>query len=148
MSEPRGRPFAPGNKLGRGRPKGSKNRTRSEGQDLLDQYKQKLMLTCIGHAAKGSPTHMRLCMERFWPAPRGASVPFRLPPIKTLLDLERASEKVIQAVASGKVAPAQGEALQSMLKTHAEFIDNGQVESRLKETEKQLDAEETLPVAA
>jgi hypothetical protein len=96
MSAPRGRPFEHGNKLGRGRPTGSRNKTRSKGQDLLDQYEEKLVMTCIGHAGKGSPAHMRLCMDRLFPAPQGASVPFRLPPIKTLLDLERASEKVIQ----------------------------------------------------
>jgi hypothetical protein len=148
MSAPRGRPFEQGNKLGRGRPTGSRNKTRSKGQDLLDRYEEKLVMTCIGHAGKGSPGHMRLCMERILPAPRGASVPFRLPPIKTLLDLERASEKVIQAVASGKIAPAQGEALQSMLKTHALFVENGHVESRLKQTEEDLDAQAQLPVAA
>jgi hypothetical protein len=37
MNKVRGRPFEPGNKLGRGRPKGSRNKAKSPGQDLLQE---------------------------------------------------------------------------------------------------------------
>jgi hypothetical protein len=35
----RGRPFEPGNKFGRGRPKGSRNKRTAEAQALFDEYK-------------------------------------------------------------------------------------------------------------
>jgi hypothetical protein len=54
MSQPRGRPFAAGNTHGRGRPKGSPNKSSSPEQDVLDGYAGKLMLKCISMAGQGN----------------------------------------------------------------------------------------------
>jgi hypothetical protein len=43
MNKPRGQPFPPGNTLGLGRPKGSRNKAKPPGQDLLDEYAPHLM---------------------------------------------------------------------------------------------------------
>jgi hypothetical protein len=74
MSEPRGRPFAPGNVLGRGRPKGSRNKAGSAGQQLLDDHEELLVRKCMLLAVRGSASHMRLCLERIRPACRDAYV--------------------------------------------------------------------------
>jgi hypothetical protein len=74
---------------GAGGRKGSRNKPKSEAENLLDQYAPQLMKTCIGLAAKGNPTALRLCIERLLPARRDASVRVRLPPIKTVQDVDR-----------------------------------------------------------
>ena|ERR1041385_1489157 len=74
MNKPRGRPFLPGNKFGRGRPKGSRNREKSPGQHLLDEWTPHLVRKLISMAMQGSLSAMRLCMERISPALRGAGV--------------------------------------------------------------------------
>lgn len=74
MSKPRGRPFAPGNTLGRGRPKGSRNKAQSPGQDLLDEYAPHLVRKCISMAMQGDPGALRICMDRISPPRKNASI--------------------------------------------------------------------------
>jgi hypothetical protein len=147
VSEPRGLPFAPGNTQGRGRPKGSRNKTRSAGQDLLDHYEQNVVQTCIGYAAKGSPTALRLCMERVSPVSRNASIRTNLPRIKTAQDLEKAGAKVIRDVGCGKIAPAEGETIMRMFEAQSRIIANSQHESRLKKVEEGVAAIPRFPRA-
>ena len=97
MDKPRGRPFPPGNKFGRGRPKGSRNREKSPSQQLLDEYAPHIMRKCIAQAMEGNASAMRLCMERISPPRRGALVRMKLPPIRTAADVDRAADKVMQA---------------------------------------------------
>lgn len=53
MNRVRGRPFEPGNKLGRGRPKGSRNKSKSTGQDLFDEYAEHLTRKAISLGLAG-----------------------------------------------------------------------------------------------
>src|SRR5664279_2432262 len=105
MSEPRGRPFAAGNTLGRGRPKGSRNKGKSPGQQLLEEYAEPLVRKCISLTGQGDKSAMRLCMERILPARRDASIRLRLPPIGTAQDVDRAAEKVTQETGRGRITP-------------------------------------------
>jgi len=49
----RGRPFEPGNKLGRGRPRGSRNKTTLVAGELLHSYALALMRKAIALALQG-----------------------------------------------------------------------------------------------
>jgi hypothetical protein len=90
MNKPRGRPFPPGNKLGRGRHKGSRNKSKMPGQHLLDEYSEHLTRKCIALAMQGDRSAMRICMARVSPARRDAYIQMALPSIQTAQDLERA----------------------------------------------------------
>jgi hypothetical protein len=97
VSKPRGRPFSPGNTLGRGRPKGSRNKAQAPGQHLLDQYSESLTRKCIAMALQGDQRALRICMERINPARQDACVQLSLPSIRTAQDVEKAADKVTQA---------------------------------------------------
>src|ERR1019366_3561651 len=84
----RGRPFLPGNTLGKGRPKGSRNKAKP-GQTLMKEYAEHLERKCIALAMQGNQSAMRICMERISPARRGAIVTMNLPPIKTAGDVDK-----------------------------------------------------------
>ena len=86
MSKPRGRPFSPGNTFGRGRPKGSRNKAKAPGQQLLDQYSESLTRKCIAMALQGDQRALRICMERINPARQDACVQLSLPSIRTAQD--------------------------------------------------------------
>jgi hypothetical protein len=148
MSESRGRPFAPGNTLGRGRPKGSRNKSKSEVQSLLDQYAPQLMRTCIGLAAKGNATALRLCMEQLFPARREASVLVRLPRIKTFRDLDKAAERVMQDVGRGKLTPTDGERMVNILEGRARILDSVDNASRIDQLERDWAAAQKRRLAA
>jgi hypothetical protein len=143
MSESRGRPFEPGNKVGRGRPKGSRNKAKSEVQEVLDQYTSKMLMTCIGHAAKGNPTALRLCIERMIPTRREAPVRMRVPPIRTAEDVDKAAEQVTQDIGRGKTTAADGEKMMHILESRCRIIDSVNNAGRMDKLEKDWAAAQT-----
>ena len=138
MKQPRGRPFQPGNKLGRGRPKGSRNRATASVKKLLEEYEPHLTRKLIALALEGNPQALRLCMERLMPAPRDASVPIKLPMIKTSEDVASAAEKVARGIGKGALSPSEGEKLMQLLESHLRVIESAGIEQRLQKLEEHL----------
>lgn len=135
--------------MGRGRPKGSCNKANSAGQDLLDKYTPHLVGKCIERAlTEGDRSAMRICMDRVFPARRDAPIRLSLPRIKTAQDLEKAAEKVTQAIGRGRIAPAEGETMMNILDIRSRIIEKGQYESRLEKLEKSIEDLARLPDAA
>jgi hypothetical protein len=133
----RGRPFEPGNTLGQGRPKGSRNNAKP-GQALLDEYAEPITRKCISLAMQGNQSAMRMCMERISPARRGASIQMNLPPVKTAADVDKAAEKVTQAIRRGQITPPDGDTLMNILESRSRVIERAQMESRLEKLEATL----------
>jgi hypothetical protein len=131
----RGRPFQLGNKSGRGRPRGSRNRVARVCQDTLDSHAENLMKKCVVLAYQGNTTAMRLCMERLMPARRQRTLQFKLPPIKTITDVAVASESVVSGVARGQLTPAEGQAFSAMLDDRRRVIEIQDQEPRIRALE-------------
>jgi len=140
MDKPRGRPFPPGNTLGRGRPKGSRNREKSPSQHLLDEFAPHIMRKCMAQAMEGNASAMRLCVERTFPSRRGALVQMNLPPIRTAEDVDRAAEKVTQAIRRGKLTPAEGNTMMNLLESRSRFIEGVKFESQLADLADRVNA--------
>jgi len=130
----RGRPFEPGNKMGRGRPKGSPNKT-NPSQALLDEYAEPIMRKCIVLAMQGDRSAMRLCVERISPARHGACIRMNLPPIKIAADVDKAAEKVTQAMGRAKITPTEGVTVMDILEKRSNIIEKVQSDSRLERLE-------------
>jgi hypothetical protein len=135
VKKPRGRPFAPGNKFGRGRPKGSRTRDTPEAKKLLEEYSPHLTRKLIAMALEGNPQALRLCMERIMPPPRDASAPINLPKIKSGEDVASAAEKVTRGVGKGVLSPFEGETIMSVLETQSRVIENAVLEKRVQKLE-------------
>ena len=148
MSKPRGRPFSPGNTFGRGRPKGSRNKAKAPGQQLLDQYSESLTRKCIAMALQGDQRALRICMERINPARQDACVQLSLPSIRTAQDVEKAADKVTQAIRRGKITPLEAGKIMGILESRSRILENVQFESRLEKLEENLAARDKLPRAA
>jgi len=131
----RGRPFQPGNTYGRGRPPGSRNRTTRVCQDTLDSHAESLTKKCLLMAHQGNTTAMRLCMERLLPARRHRLLQFKLPPVKTIADVDAASESVVDAVARGQLTPAEGQSFSLMLEGRRRVIETQELEPRIRALE-------------
>ena len=140
MSKVRGLPFAPGNTVGRGRPKGSRNKAKSPGQALLDEYAPHLMRKCITQALQGDRSAMRICMERISPARQDACIRMSLPRIKTAEDVNQAAEKVTQALGRGGITPAEGGKVMNILEGRARIFEKVLWESRLEKLEENVAA--------
>jgi hypothetical protein len=136
MAKGRGRPFPEGNQFGRGRPKGSKNRQRVWMQDLLDGHGEALMKKCMLDALHGDKPSMRLCMERLVAPRRDGSVQLSLPRIKTLADVDLATERVLRAIQSGSITPAEGETVTKVLESRRQVIETVDLQTRVEKLEK------------
>ena len=136
MNPPRGRPFQPGNTLGRGRPKGSRNKPKSPEQQLLEQYATAVLSKCIAMALQGNTVAMRLCVERMMPARRQPVIQLSLPEIHGAQDLDRAAAKLTQAVQRGKITPEEGQRMADILQIRSRLIQDRDVEERIARLEK------------
>src|SRR2546426_196156 len=131
----RGRPFQLSNKYGRGRPPGSRNKTTRVYQDKLDSHGENLINRCVYLAHQGHPAALRLCMERLMPARRHRTVQFKVPPVKTLADVDAASESVVSDVARGQLTPAEGQAISGLLEGRRRLIETQEMEERIRALE-------------
>lgn len=138
MSETRGRPFPPGNRFGRGRPKGSRNKRSAQAQEILDQYAEPLIKKCIAQGLAGDPRALGLCIERILPALREPGVRLKLPKLNHLNDVNVAQQRVLQAIANGNITPVEGETIASVLDNYGKTIEGQEMEERITQLEKQL----------
>jgi hypothetical protein len=143
MSEPRGRPFAAGNTVGRGRPKGSLNKSVAPAWDLLIKYQTHLMTRAIDNAMKGDKSAMRLCLERIIPARPDPSIRLSLSKIKTVRDLTRGGEVLMKAIGRGEITPTDGERMMNIFQGQCRIVREGDWEDRLVRQEQRND---TSPV--
>jgi hypothetical protein len=130
----RGRPFEPGNKFGQGRPKGSKNKSTSAARQLLEKHHEALMLKNITEGLKNNTKSRLWCLNE---AKRGTpqTPKLKLPPCKTLDDVETAFDVVLSAVAKNKCSDARGQTLCSMLVEKRKMIETRELAPRLEALE-------------
>ena len=131
----RGRPFQPGNKYGRGRPKGSRNKVARLCQDALESFAQPLIKKCVFQALQGDIRALRLCIERLVQARRQRALHFKLPPVKTLSDVIAASESVLSGVTQGELTPDEGQVLSGILDGRRRTIESQELDQRLRAVE-------------
>lgn len=135
MSQPRGRPFAHGNKCGRGRPRGSHNRATLALQEMLGDHAEALVKKCVVMAMQGDIAALRLCIERLLPPCKQSPVQFRLPPITTAVELSQAQAAVLEALSGGRLTPAHAETIGDLLERRRGFLETEQLETRLQALE-------------
>jgi hypothetical protein len=134
MTKARGRPFSGGNHFGRGRPKGSKNLQRVW-MELLEGHGEALMKKCMLDALQGDKLSMRLCIERLLAPRREGSVQLALPRMKTLADVDLAHERVLRAIQSGSITPAEGETVTNVLESRRKVIETVDLQTRVEKLE-------------
>jgi hypothetical protein len=131
MSEPRGLPFQPGNTYGRGRPKGSRNKTTKKMKELLEKYSESILQKCMSMALKGDRVALKLCVERLFPARPDGYIQMPLPRTQTMQDVADGNQLVLQAIARGRITPAEGEALSRILEDRRRLIESVEWEARI-----------------
>jgi len=131
----RGKPFQPGNQYGRGRPPGSRNKVARICQETLEKHAEVVTKKCLQMAVQGNPTAMRLCMDRLMPAHRHRTVKFKVPALKTMADMEAASQSVVTDVARGQLTPAEGQTVFLILEGRRRVIETQELESRVRALE-------------
>jgi hypothetical protein len=141
----RGKPFESGNKFGKGRPPGSRNkRTRfldslqSHGDAIID--KAKLM------ALQGDRTAMRLCFDRLLPVAKPPGTRFPLPKMETPADLKNVLTSVMKQTAKGRMNAFEAEAFSRVVDSQARAIATSDFDERIRALEEDR-SERLKPVA-
>lgn len=139
----RGRPFEPGNKFGRGRPRGSRNKSGMAANRLLAQYSDPLLRKAITMALQGDGSTMRLLLSLILPRCHELPVKTGPLPMDTLGDLAQSFGVMIAGVAAGKLTPSQALEISRLMETRRKIIETQDleplvqaIEDRIREQEK------------
>ena len=134
----RGRPFPPGlSGKPAGRLPGTGNRATMAAEALLEGEAETLTRKAVGLALKGDTVALRLCLERLLPPRKSRRVTFDLPTIKTTGDLLPAFAALVEAMASGELAPDEAGMIAGVLEAKRKAIETGDLEKRLAALEQQ-----------
>lgn len=140
----RGKPFEPGNSFGRGRPKGSRNKSTLAALALLVEHAEALIRKCIAEALKGDMIAMRLCIERISPALREPAIKFKAGPMGTSSEVALVQETILKDVSKGRIVPQQAESVMNILESKRRLIETKQLEDRIKAAETSLNKDSDL----
>jgi hypothetical protein len=133
----RGRPFQPGNKYGRGRPKGSRNKSNFVVHRQLNEHAESLINRTLHAALEGDMKSRFWCLNKLMTM-KPSAPKLKLPPIQSLNDVANALDVVMNATANNKCADAHGAALCTMLGEKRKTIETQDLALRLEELERQV----------
>jgi hypothetical protein len=131
-----GKPFRLGNRHGKGRPAGSRNKATIALQELLDGEGAAITHKAIELAKAGNERALRLCLERLIPPCRERPVRLTLPPdITTAAGVSGALAAILAAVAQGDITTGEAVQLANVLEVRRKTIETEEFERRLTEIE-------------
>lgn len=132
--------FKPGNKFGKGRPEGSRNRVSINTKNLLQDEGQALCRRAIESALNGNTQMLQFCLSRILPPPP-KEVPVKLegmPDCKDIPSSIELSRYVLNKVADGSLTPTQGTLISSIVEKHLRCLQLTDMEQRLSVIEEAI----------
>ncbi len=134
----RGKPFEPGNKKGRGRPEGSRNKATVMLEKLMADDGKAVVKKIIEVAKDGDMGAARLILDRICPLPKGRPVWLHLPKIVTAEDVLVAHSAITDAMSKGTITPDEATTIAGLLEAKRKAIETIEIEARLATLEEQL----------
>jgi hypothetical protein len=138
-----GHKFARGNKFGKGRPEGSKNKATLALQSLLDDEGEAITRKAVEMAKQGDSAALRLVLERLIPPIRERRLALELPKVETPAGITAAIGAVLEAVGAGKITPGEGQALASLLESNRKALETLELEARIAAIEESINKEKS-----
>ena len=130
----RGRPFEPGNKFGRGRPKGSPNKKTQLAQKIFDDNSAAIMALAI-NASREDRQMLRMLAGHIVPRRKDLPVKLGKLALTTFRDLERASEAILNKAGSGKISVSEAVDIFNMIETRCRVLMALELEQRISALE-------------
>ncbi len=134
----RGRPFEPGNKLSRGRPRGSRNKRTLILQQRLDESSLALVDKSIDLALQGNVSLLRMLVGGTLSRLSDSAVKIGRVPMNTLAELSQAHSAILNKLLAGEITPAEALQLSALLDSQRRFIESKELETRLRAIEQLL----------
>jgi hypothetical protein len=131
--------FLPGNRYGKGRPNGSRNRATIALQSLLEDEGEGIARKAVELALAGDTTALRLVMERLIPPTRERRLRLNLPQVDKPESITAAIGVVLAAVADGTITPSEGQTVAALLEAQRKNIETLLLEARIAAIEQTID---------
>jgi hypothetical protein len=120
-----------------GRPKGARSRATLALEAIFEGEAEAITRKVIELALEGDTQALRMCLDRLAPPRKDRPVTFELPAIETAADLSRATNALLQAVATGDLTPAEAADISKSIDAHVRAIQATDLNERLLRIEQQ-----------
>jgi len=137
-----GHRFGPGNKYGKGRPEGSRNKATIALLVMLEAGGSAVTKKVLEMAKAGDIAAVRLVLERLIPPARERRISIKFPRVESAADVTAALAAVLDAVAGGELGPAEAQSVASLLEATRRSIEVSDLELRITILERKRDAEQ------
>jgi len=151
-------PFKPGNQFGGkspGRPRGTRDRVCARLDKRAEDDALRVLQSLLTAAINGDVPAAKVIADRVWPVPKGVFIKIELPFLANAKDVEKASARIIDELANGRLRSDEAEAIHAALRRHVEIksgLATGELlealEARLAEVERDMAAKERAETAA
>jgi hypothetical protein len=135
----RGRPFEPGNKFGRGRPRGSRNKRTLLMEELLSQHSDPLLRKALKLALQGNVQMLRLLLDRILARPKDVAVRTGPLPMGTTEELLQSQANIMRKLAVGQLTPSQAEQIDRLIETRRRLLETTELAQRVRAIERIFD---------
>src|SRR5580693_10072181 len=130
-----GRPFEPGNKFGRGRPRGSRNKRSLLALQLLDSHAESVVRKALVDAMKGDAQLLRALLGHILPRRRDAPVKTGPLPVHTAEELAQSSEAVFERAVSGQITLQEAQEFSALIEDRRRVMETRDLDARLRALE-------------
>lgn len=104
----------------------------------MDGEVEDITRKAIELALSGDGPALRMCMDRMMPARKDRPVVFELPEIAATDDLPKATNALLQAVASGELTPSEAADIGKAVDAHVRAVEAADLHQRLLKIEEQM----------
>lgn len=119
-----------------GKPSGARNRATQMVMALMEGAAEEITTTIIDAAKKGDLAAAKLVLERLAPPVRERAIALALPNTDTPSGINEAQRKIVEAVGSGDLLPAEGTALAGIVEVRRKAYETNEMDQRISELER------------
>jgi hypothetical protein len=139
--------FEKGNTFGRGRPKGSPNKSTLILDELGREGIEEVIRKVAEAAKDGNMRAASILLARSWPRGHGRPVVLDLPPVETAGGVVQAHAAVVAQMAAGELTPDEASTVGDVLETQRRAIETYVHEKLLREWEEKAGGPDPKPRA-
>jgi hypothetical protein len=134
----RGKPFAPGNKFGRGRPRGSRNTKSLIAQELLESHAEPVLRKALGLALEGDTQIISKLLPYLLPRPKEPPVKIGPLPSATTEEIAQSYDAILKKVSTGQLTVSQAQELLALFEERRHLLETLGFDARLGALEELL----------
>jgi hypothetical protein len=132
----RGRPFEPGNKFGRGRPRGSRNKKTMIAQQLLDEHAESILRKAMLKGLQGDSPMLQALLSYILPRPKDTPLKTEVLRTATAKELSQSLDVILKRACDGQITLTQAQQLAALIEARRQLLQTDEFETRLDILEK------------